>query len=193
MIRKYVRLGGLALIALPEPFTTVIGVGMVVASYTMFKPKPLRKFRNLDELAKRSLKGEEPNDISTVLASQHRLFHKLDPDPKKIGKTKTPRVFNWRISSNFKKEQDRRSTNIVGKSCKKSAINLIDIGPLHKHPAKDPMSYHTLRTSFPQYEAPKRALPKNGSKALSRNTSLNTQMNRKKASPILISVKAPAV
>jgi hypothetical protein len=195
MIRNYIRLGALALIAFPEPVTTVLGAGILVASFAMFKQKPLRKFGNLDELAKRSLKNEEPTDLEKVFISQQRVFHKLDPDPKKIGKSKTPPVLNWRITAGIKEEQERKALRAAGKkSAKKSSIKLIEVEQPKKKQANDLMSYHTLKTSFPQYEAPRETIRKNSLRtSIKKNVKSPVQLHRKKVNPNFIPDKVAAI
>jgi hypothetical protein len=61
MARKLLRTFGLGLIALPEPFTTPLGVGLLVVSYLLFREQKADSYYRLQKLVKEYLSSFQPS------------------------------------------------------------------------------------------------------------------------------------
>jgi hypothetical protein len=87
MFRKWMRTVAIALIVLPEPFTTVIGILLLSFSLAITRQKNLKKFGDLEELIRISMRNGEPV-FETVL--HHTLktgIPQYDKAPEAISKS----------------------------------------------------------------------------------------------------------
>lgn len=89
MARKLLRTFGLGLIALPEPFTTPLGVGLLVASYLLFRNQEADSHHRLQKLIKEYLSSFQPSRyISSVPAGRQQralLCHPRDGNTHRVG------------------------------------------------------------------------------------------------------------
>ena len=113
-IKKVLKTVAIALIAMPEPFTTPVGIVMLGLVLAIYHKTSLDRFGDLEGLIKRSLQKTEPVGFSRYLSSDHVVIHHRAKQPVIM-----PQNSSW---------FDNRT---------------ISASTLH----------HTLRTSFPQYEA----------------------------------------
>lgn len=74
MAGRLLRIFGLGLIALPEPFTTPLGVGLLVASYLLFRNQKADSYHRLQKLVKEYLSSFQPSGYtSSALARRQRM------------------------------------------------------------------------------------------------------------------------
>jgi hypothetical protein len=130
MFLKGIRIVALALIAFPEPTTTVLGILILCATFIIFKQPGLKKFGNLEVLVSKSLQKEEPPvGFRRYIAGEppivnHAIKQNLASQPDNISE----KAENIPISSQYSPWFDNR----------KVSENTLR---------------HTLKTGFPQYES----------------------------------------
>jgi hypothetical protein len=119
----------MGLIALPEPFTTIIGILILFSIVAIYRQKSLGKFGDLEVLISRSIQNPKTaallryfSDKQTTPGSPSRL--NLPAKPGKISRKSKTILAHPEYNSWFDNHQ-------------------IPVNVLH----------HTLKTSFPQYEA----------------------------------------
>lgn len=128
-IKTGIRTVALALIALPEPATTALGILILLASLALFRRKSLSKFGNLELLAQRSLYEGKPVDSRRDLGTEPTLVNHFI----KLSLTSQPK-------------------KIKGQS-KQSSAQPLNNSWFDNRQVSRIVLYHTLKTSFPQYQA----------------------------------------
>jgi hypothetical protein len=113
-LKKVLKTAAVTLIALPEPFTTPLGIVMLCLVLAVYHKRSLDQFGDLEVLIKRSLQNTEPLGFQRHLSKEHLATQHHTKQPALI-----PQNNSW-----FDNRRICAST-------------------LH----------HTLKTSFPQYEA----------------------------------------
>jgi hypothetical protein len=143
MKRNYLRATAITLIALPEPFTTPIGVALLVASFLLPK-KHKDNLRNLELIVKRYRSYTGKNRFNNVIGKNEVVvFHRLNRDllnfrENIINDAAASRNCNFRMSSGV---QTRYVKNRLRYS------HLIDNGRVSNN-----VIHHVLRTSLPLFE-----------------------------------------
>ncbi len=125
-IKKVLKTLGITLIALPEPFTTPVGIVILFLVFAVYHKRSLAKFGDLELLIKRSIQNTEPVGFRRHLSTEHIAIQHHIKRPAVM-----PQNNSW--------FDNRR----------------ISARTLH----------HTLKTSFPQYEAEQGLYYKNSSNA----------------------------
>jgi hypothetical protein len=81
MIRRYLKAIALILIFLPEPFTTPLGIALLAAVMATSGRKRLSKFKNMEELIKRSLNNTQKSlSGSGIVNEKAAVVHRLNTD-----------------------------------------------------------------------------------------------------------------
>lgn len=128
-LKKGLRAVAIALICLPEPFTTILGLLLLAATFALFRQKSLSKFGDLEALVKKSLRNPEPAGLRRYFAA------------KKI-------VMNHLIQQGWPSQSAGQT--------EKPAANPAPAGYqawFDNRMVSGAVLHHTLKTSFPQYEA----------------------------------------
>jgi hypothetical protein len=89
MGRRLLRTFGLGLIALPEPFTTPLGVGLLVASYLLFREQKADSHYRLQKLIKEYLSSFQPSRYAPSVSAGRQpralLLHPRDGNTHRVG------------------------------------------------------------------------------------------------------------
>jgi hypothetical protein len=112
-VKKILKTTAIGLIALPEPFTTPLGIIMLCLVLIVYRKRSFEKFGDLEVLIRRSVPNTEKFGFRRYLGTEPRVQHHTKIDAV------LPQHNSW---------FDNRK---------------ISASTLH----------HTLKTSFPQYEA----------------------------------------
>jgi hypothetical protein len=81
MIRRYLKAIALILIFLPEPFTTPLGIALLAAVLATSGRKRLSKFKNMEELIKRSFNiTEKSQSRPGIMNEKTAMVHRLNND-----------------------------------------------------------------------------------------------------------------
>lgn len=130
MLRTAIRTIAIALIAFPEPFTTVLGILILCLTLVIPRQSSLKRFGNLEELAKRSLqkRGTPAGFRRHFAAGQVVIKHQMKPSPAPEPERMPVKPGTAPAACQYHAWFDNRK---------------VDEKVLH----------HTLKTSFPQYEA----------------------------------------
>jgi hypothetical protein len=128
-IKRYIRGIAIAMIAIPEPVSTFLGIAILSASFVIWTENSLKKFGNLEGLVKKSFKYEElPMGFRRHLVeNQKTVMHTLKSD--------------FLQSEHFSEKPNALPFTSQYHSW------------FDNHRVSDKTIYHTLKTSFPQYEA----------------------------------------
>ena len=129
MVRKIIRTLAIALIVLPEPFTTALGILILSATFAFPRQVSLKRFGDLEELLKKSFRDEELFGFSRGSTADRVVVHhvlRLNlaalPENERGISESTRAAFQYH--SWF--DNRRISENVI---------------------------HHVLKTSFPQYES----------------------------------------
>ncbi len=148
MIRNIVRAVAIALIVLPEPFTTALGILILSATLAFPRRVSLKRFGDLEELLRRSLRDEELFGPGHATAAQRVVVHhvmRLDFE--------VPGTFEYR-SWFDNRRVPRNVIHHVLRTSFPQFETLLDSGQevsfaaeerLHSEPA---VEYHTLKSSL---------------------------------------------
>lgn len=133
MFRKYLRTIAIALIIFPEPVTTALGLALLSATFAVTDNKRSAKFGNMEELAKKSLKIQDPREFGRYRPREEStVVHGLNiylPAKQII------------VQNGLDNSLERTRSDI-------QMHNWFD-----NHKVSEKVLHHTLKTSFPQYEA----------------------------------------
>jgi hypothetical protein len=78
MVRRYLKFIALTLILLPEPLTTPVGILLLLVVLAIPGRKRLSKFKNLEELVKKSLVNSKGGKVATWTPLQKSMvYHEL--------------------------------------------------------------------------------------------------------------------
>jgi hypothetical protein len=128
-IKAIIRSTAIALIAFPEPVTTILGIFILCATLVAFQTKSLKKFGDPEVLIKKSIRNMKADGFSRYFGTQQSIEnHIIKPD--------LPSQFQ-EISEKSKQTFAPANYNPWFDNRKVSEFVL----------------HHTLKTSFPQYEA----------------------------------------
>jgi hypothetical protein len=127
-IKNRIRVIALAMIAFPEPVSTILGIVILGATFAVWRQKSLNKFGDAEVLIKRSLLNSRTESFSRYFSGEHAVVnHMLKTDlflqPQENLRTSKQTLTNPQCCSWF---DNRKVSGTV----------------LH----------HTLKTSFLQYE-----------------------------------------
>jgi hypothetical protein len=184
-IKTWIKTVAIAMIAFPEPITTVLGILILCASFAIFRPKKLSKFGDLEALVKKSLLDMEPAGFRRYVAARQKIVHHsinlYFPFPdQKAPENAGPAVDVSRsITSNkLAAVAAKDKSDLAGWDLPATPYSMIrDEAPgngaessYHKNPwfdnrqISETVFHHTLRTSFPEYEASQESGAKNNPK-----------------------------
>ena len=161
MVRRCLKGVAVAMILLPEPVTTVLGIVMLTVLLALSRPKRLSDLGNLEELVTKSLKNKDLSEPCLYfLRNQNTIFHALKGS---LPQHSTPVVSETEdsktLSGNTKKTyqasevrtssiEDSRFHKMEKNSTALQANNWFD-----NRKVSEKVLHHTLKTSLPQYQA----------------------------------------
>jgi hypothetical protein len=161
MIRRCLKGVAVAMILLPEPVTTVLGIVMLTVLLALSRPKRLSDLGNLEELVNKSLKNKDLSEPCLYfLRNQNTIFHALKGS---LPQHPTPVVTEAEdfktLSGNTKKSYQVSEVRIS--SIEDSRVHKIEKNPaalqasnwFDNRKVSEKVLHHTLKTSLPQYEA----------------------------------------
>jgi hypothetical protein len=128
VLKTGIRTLALALIIFPEPVTTALGIMILGASLAVGRPKSLKKFGDLDGLLRRSLTNNQLVGFRRCYGFEKTVNHRIKLD--------VPSALQSVL------EKSKQSPPLPGYN------SWFDNRKL-----SESVMYHTLKTSFPQYEA----------------------------------------
>jgi len=128
MLRNVIRSFAIALIVFPEPVTTALGILILAITFAVTRQKSLRKFGNLEVLVQKSLQNEQPIGFRRYLAAEQPVIH---------------HTLTQNSSSQSLAVQDKPEINLDSHHYQSWFDN---------RQISEKVLYHTLKTSFPQYE-----------------------------------------
>jgi hypothetical protein len=137
-IKNSIKIVALAMIAFPEPVSTVLGIMILGATFAVYRQKSLNTFGNAEDLIQRSLQNPKKIGFRDCFSTEqpvvnHMLKASILSQPMRNPKIS---IFNPVIHQYYSWFDNRKVSETV----------------LH----------HTLKTSFPQYEEiPESLQPRN--------------------------------
>jgi hypothetical protein len=173
-VKTWIRTVAIAMIAFPEPITTVLGILILCASFAIFRPKKLSKFGDLEALVKKSLLDTEPAGFRRYVAARQKIVHHSInlyfplPDQKVPENTGPAADVSRTVTSgNLAAVAAKDKSDLSCGDLPATPYSLArDEAPgngaessYHKNPwfdnrqISETVFHHTLRTSFPEYEA----------------------------------------
>ena len=133
MKRNYLRAAAIALIALPEPFTTPIGITLLLISYLLPK-RHKDSLRNLEELVRRYRNYTEKTGLDHVVRlSKPVVFHRLNRDITSL----QPNIVGDVVSTKSRYHDHNRFQYHYSTD---------------GHIVGDKIIHHVLQTNLPQYK-----------------------------------------
>jgi hypothetical protein len=140
-LKNRVRVVALAMIAFPEPVSTILGIVILGATLAVWRQKSLNKFGDAEVLIKRSLLNTRTESFSRYFNGEHAVVNHM---------LKT---------SLFLQPQESLRTS------KQTLANPQGCSWFDNRKISETVLHHTLKTSFPQYEAVPGVLQKSNLKA----------------------------
>ena len=128
-IKTVIKTVAVALIILPEPFTTALGVIVLCVTLALFRQKSLHKFGDLEVLIKRSVQKTKPVGFRAYLGTE-----------------KEPVTQFYRLSLH---SQPLKASGKLNRPLTVPQYNRW----FDNRKVTEKVLHHTLKTSFPQYEA----------------------------------------
>jgi hypothetical protein len=157
MVRRCLKGVAVALIVLPEPVTTALGVAMLAVLLIMSRPKKLSDLGDLEALVKKSLRNTALSESCLYfLKIQTPVFHALKVTvPQQPVIVKYQAIPNqswgnkWAVGGMESPELETGRVHVLKKYVPSSeAASWFD-----NRKVSETVLHHTLRTSLPQYEA----------------------------------------